>query len=585
MCPQLRFLTNTGSGVIAEGQDILVDDITTHGRHGVADLSILPPSKMIAIVAHSVPKEIALHPDGSSVHASVHATAIYDGYGGDSKELLPSSLTCNSLNPGISTADGCSRIYPLPPQPAVTETHPGEFKPWGLVSVSTGGRSDLVPIMTHVAISLRVVLDNPILRGASCGGYQITRMRKMAVFDNGNGSPSPEIDVSNTVYDFAVQMGPEGVASVVDSYFVGGVSPGRTTIHPMPIDRMDGRSFVYANATVADGFDASDTGSFAVLSMETMVGIDWERGSLLPSLRDMNPLIDEGDSQIIFPMYKPAGMIPNNGLDAVGSVSSTNPVYTISEAASSSLYKFWVGEVRQGALGNPFVGAVAFDTTSECQVEQGGTNISLPVPSDATLSMVGKGVLAVKGDPCSDVYAPSSARLFLTAVFSDATTRILTADERTEFVFVQNPYGATIGRSEDGSITLDAPPGAPPHEVLLYADILGGAVSSNTISVEVVTALGIQNSLHSKEPRDFGAQGHTLYRIHCSPTLFQGTRVEARLMISDGGVVDLIGKDSPVFAHEVGHLFSGNYHWQRQPCLCTRGNACHPSGWNEKLTT
>ena len=330
------YMTNIGSGFIVERQGIWIDDCETNQLIGRAFLRRENPSKMILFQSHSSPKYAVLKPDGDKRKASVSGTAVYSNYGSGNVAITGGALQCSTENSGFMIA-GCSSIFPAGATPVKTGT-----SAWGIVQVSYGSLTSNVSIGTYVATSVTMVAQHTTLYRVGLGGvYSSTRLRKMVIFDSGDGTPSAPVDVSNTLYDVEVGLfGDANALQFVDDFFVMGVSPGKMSVAALPLYTGTGIQYASANIT------ASEEIVLDALHLVTWMDIQWS--GFVPELKDQAILKAEGESQFIIPILASSGYIltAHQVQAFILDVTSEWPdVYGISEIAGTRNYKHWKGKV------------------------------------------------------------------------------------------------------------------------------------------------------------------------------------------------------------------------------------------------
>jgi hypothetical protein len=195
-------------------------------------------------------------------------------------------------------------------------------------------------ISTYVTKSLTIVPDKSTIENAC----QTIRIRKLAVFDNGNGFPSEAVDVSNTAYDVDLETSNASILQIVDKYYLAGLSEGTAAVAAKPLFNSAGITYLTASVTV---ISASSSDTISIISMQ---GVDWSLGSTQPVILDKNPLTAEGDTHMLLPIFTNTGVIlttpQNNGM-IQSIVSNNTAVYTVSPA-SNSAYRFWNGLIPPG---------------------------------------------------------------------------------------------------------------------------------------------------------------------------------------------------------------------------------------------
>jgi hypothetical protein len=542
-----RFMTNLGKEPIIELQDITIDDSNSIASIGEASVLIESPPLVVQLLTVSTPRHVVLKPDGEFIPSTITGMLVYGSYGESNVAVSGDLLECEAVTTGLqlTTTGSCDSVDPTGGSPAVTNSHP-----FGVVKAthkSSGITSD-VPIVTYITKSVSIVLDADNLYkvcSSDSDMYESTRIRKMAVFDRGAGYLSDPIDVSNTIYDIPVSA--SSGAEIVDMFYVGGVAPGASVISPTPV--ATGRGIVYTDAsvTVSDTLSTTSIG-FSIVKMQY---VDWTAGNTSPVIMDKNPLTAEGDEQILFPAFHPAGVIltktQNDNL--LQEVTSTNElVYEITETLSSSGYRYWNGEVAHDAITQGGAGALAINTPtigSMCTTIQAFTNISLPSAVSATINLPDP-ILAVKDDPCDGPYKSSTNDgIILTVLFSDGTNVLFTRDDRTTWELTNNPHTVTITERNANKMRIEAPIGAPTHTVTVTATVMG--LVSNSIDIAVVTATGLLTSVDSIDGRTGGVQSTSLKRVHCAPGIYQGLKTLTSMLISNGASVptSLITYDIP----------------------------------------
>lgn len=607
---EIRFLSNIGSNDFIQNQPITFDDFINVGSVGTAHIEFDKPPGLMVVIPTAYPKHVVLKPDGTPISTTVTATALFSGYRSPDVSIPSNELECTSLAPTKiqvgSPGTTCVNISPLPTtSPVTTEFPPTVQNPWGMLQVEylnaviPPGVVDPIQfgslaIPTHIATSIQIQLfrsssghssSNVLEKRCSstaADGYQMARLRKMVVFDSGSGTPSVPVDVSNTFYDIPIEVDPgsanPGSIQIVDSFFVLGLAAGTASIRPVPVSGLgDGRTYISQTVQVSDTYDGQSTGAFAQVSVITMQDVEWYTGigtqNLNPLILDKNPLTDEGDAQLIFPTYQPAGFIlPKAQNEAIiASVASTNTqVYTITTTSGPASYPYWYGEIPVGALTTPVQEVVPFVTTvtaaeqallptQRCELLQGFTNISLPTPVSATLTIT-RTKFAMLNDEADGIAAPSASlanEISLQVSFSDGSNKVQTGDSRTAFEFdvdgLGNTYsptnanGASFALNPTTNVAFFTAPNTGGHQVISFrAQAMNGLATSNAVTVTIVVATGLTNAVESIETRSFGTQTTTLRRVHCAPSVFQGLRVVAAMQISDGTQVSPLAQGSGI---------------------------------------
>lgn len=395
------------------------------------------------------------------------------------------------------------------------------------------------PVSTYVTKSVSIITDKSLL-SSSCksngGIYESTRVRKMVVFDHGNSAVATPIDVSNTIYDIGITIPTPGtpIAQINDLFYVSGKSAGTADIEAIPIIQDTGIVYTKASITVSEDISASNSD----INMATMQYVDWTNGNTAPRIIDQIPLTAEGDWQIIFPVFNPSGIIltKSQNDELLQDIVSTNTnIYEITQHSSPGAYRFWRGTVAHGAISEGGTGVIMLNTlsdTSTCTFSQAFTDISLPSIVSVLISMPDP-IVAIAGDPSEDTYKKSTNDgIIVTVLFSDDTSVVYTRDSRTNWLFVNNPHGATISPINTDQVRFTAPGSVAAHTVELKAEVMG--ISSNTLSIALVTATGISASVQSIEGRSSGTQSTILKRVHCASDIYQGLQIVARLIISNG---------------------------------------------------
>jgi hypothetical protein len=532
-----RFMTNSGLEPITELQDITVDDSNSIASVGKVSVLIESPPVVVQLLTVSTPRHVVLKPDGGFMPSTITGLLVYGSYGESNEAVSGDLLGCEALGTGLqlTTAGSCDSVDPTGGSPAVTNS-----QPFGVVHVThqSSGIQSYVPIVTYITKSVSIVLDADNLYKVCSSDsdiYESTRIRKMVVFDRGVGYLSDPIDVSNTIYDIPVSV--SSGAEIVDMFYVGGVAPGVSVISPTPVATDRGIVYNDASVTVSDTLSTTSIG----ISIVKMQYVDWTAGNTSPVIMDKNPLTAEGDVQILFPAFHPAGVIltktQNDNL--LQEVTSTNElVYEITAAASYSGYRYWFGEVAHDAITQGGAGVLAINTPtigSMCTTTQAFTNISLPSAVSATLYMPDP-ILAVKDDPCDGPYKSSTNDgIILTVLFSDGTSVLFTRDDRTTWELTNNPHTVTIKERGANKMRIEAPTSAPTHTVIVTATVMG--LVSNSIDIAVVTATGLLTSVESIDGRTAGVQSTSLKRVHCAPGIYQGLKTLTSMIISNGASV------------------------------------------------
>ena len=516
-----------GNVITGSSPGIIINDITPSVPDNTADLRAVAKIGLIGIRAYTSNAHLVFKPDGNPRESAfVTVMGVHGVYGeADTVIFQAVCLEKPSSPPSrLTVSNDCTQILSLAlPTPRAP------------VEVTYQGFGTIVDFRVHVAVTIRLVAVRSTL-AKLCNGqkslYQSTRIRKMVQFNDGGGTTPPEVDVTRTEYDFGVIIGGATQAVHWDEVYgiLTGVSIGTVTLTPQVF--LHNRIVTPVSITVAD--NAVTFGGISLFSFNT---VTWLRSGLTPVFQDVQSFNSEGQWHNIVAVSRPDGdfLTASQIVDHLPSLNSSVPaVYALTlSGTQESLY--YRATVPYGAYDTGYTGPVIVTgPVGGCQVNPKSVNVTLPFPVSATITLglntPAGFIVGVSGNLATEVDAAVSPPISVTVTMSDGSQVQAGGDTRTSLAGI-GLAGITVTRAGTTSVLSQVT--GTNRILMLSATVFAGRLSTtNTLSVTISTAS--QLALVAKKTNGGTANATHIYRIECSPHLYEAVIVTAILSTTAG---------------------------------------------------
>jgi hypothetical protein len=409
------------------------------------------------------------------------------------------------------------------------------------VQISWKSMTAVAHVMVYAPVSIRLVLDNPLLK-KTCDSYEHTRLRRMVQFSNGD-IISDEIDVTTSLYHFAVES-TSNVVQIVDNAIVWGIDVGVSTIK-CPVMWV-GITCIPVDVTVS-----SDISLQSSIVFVSHTGLRWPQIQPIPTVVDKSPLQLEGDNHTLTPFSMPSGMFHLTEGSLPPLITNFPSIYEVKRVDSHS--NTYNGTVLAGSLGQKILDNTVMvqpsSDTEQCNIPAFEIKVAPAYITDAWLTTHDNVlVLSAGSDDSSKSFYSTSKQVQVWVQMSNEEVIDVTLHPGTVFqngtMSLDDDQMPSITKS-NGNVLLNAPKQSNRNDssFQLYASVFYQAMWTNKTKnwngmVRLVTGTSLVAKANAQRQSASTLDYNHIAKIN-GLNIYPPVLFNTQLITSDGKVWDI----------------------------------------------